>query len=102
MLKYKKKDIIVKASQKNNISQYDMKLAFDSVIETMRDMLTEEQSNIRIEIRNFGIFEVKKTKAKPRARNPKTNEEIYVPPHRKIHFKPGKVIDKELKKEWLE
>ena len=34
----------------------------------------------------------KPTKAKPKARNPRTNEEIYVPPRRKIHYKAGKSI----------
>ena len=52
----------------------------------------------RIEIRNFGVFEVKPTKAKPRARNPRTNEEIYVPARRKTHFKPGKLLKEVLKK----
>ena len=33
-----------------------------------------------------------KTKAKPKARNPKTNEVIYVPAHRKTHFKPSKLL----------
>ena len=49
------------------------------------------------EIRNFGVFEVKPTKAKPRARNPRTNEEIYVPARRKTHFKPGKLLKEVLK-----
>ncbi|MBT6871506.1 MAG: integration host factor subunit beta [Candidatus Marinimicrobia bacterium] len=78
-----------------------MKLAVDSVLETMCGMLTEDQSNIRIELRNFGVFEVKPTKAKPRARNPRTNEEVYVPPRRKVHFKPGKIIREVLQQEWI-
>ena len=51
-------------------------------------------------MRNFGVFEVKPTKAKPKARNPRTNEEIFVPAHRKISFKAGKNLKDELKKEW--
>ena len=66
----------------------------------MLDILIENRSRIRIELRNFGIFEVKPTRAKPKARNPKTNEEVYVPPRRKIHFKPGKIIRQELQQEW--
>ena len=34
--------------------------------------------------------------------NPKTNEVVYVPPRRKIHFKPGKIIRQELQQEWIE
>ena len=78
-----------------------MKLAVDSTLETMIEMLIEDKSNIRIELRNFGVFEVKPTKAKPRARNPKTNEEVYIPARRKIHFKAGKTIRKILQQEWI-
>ena len=48
----------------------------------------------------FGIFEIKPTKAKPKARNPRTNEEIFVPAHKKISFRPGKILKEELRKEW--
>ena len=51
-----------------------------------------------IEIKNFLVFESKPTKAKPRARNPKTNEEIYVPAHKKTRFKPGKILKAYLRK----
>ena len=63
------------------------------------DILKQPKDIIRIEIRNFGIFEVKPTKAKPKARNPRTNEEIYVPPRKKVHYKPGKNIKKILDKD---
>lgn len=52
----------------------------------------------RIEIRGFGVFEVKNTKPKPAARNPRTGEIIYVPARRKTHFKPGKYLKRELHK----
>ena len=100
-LTFNREDIIRRTSEKLDLSHHDMKLTLDSVLETMCGMLIEEQSNIRIELRNFGVFEVKPTKAKPRARNPRTNEEVYVPPRRKIHFKPGKVIREVLQKEWV-
>ena len=64
-------------------------------------MLTENQSNIRIELRNFGVFEVKPAKTKPRYRNPRTNEENYVPSHPKVYFKTGKIIREVLQKEWV-
>jgi len=53
----------------------------------------------RIELRDFGVFEVKKTKPKPKARNPRTGEIIYVPARRKTHFKAGKILKDTLKKE---
>lgn len=64
----------------------------DAAIESLRETMLEADPTCRIELRDFGVFEVKETKAKPRARNPKTNEEIYVPAHRKTHFKPSKLL----------
>jgi len=101
-LNYTREDIIRKTSDKLNITHDEMKIILDTTLDTMADMLTENRSRIRIELRNFGIFEVKPTRAKPKARNPKTNEEVYVPPRRKIHFKPGKIIRQELQQEWVE
>ncbi len=97
---YTRADIIRRAGDKLNLTQDEMKIILDTTLDTMAEMLTEEQSRIRIELRNFGIFEVKPTRAKPRARNPRTNEEVYVPPRRKVHFKPGKIIRQELHQEW--
>lgn len=45
----------------------------------------------RVELRNFGVFEVKKRAAR-KARNPKTNEEVLVPPRKVILFHPGKNV----------
>ena len=97
---YTREDIIRRASDKLNLTHDEMKIILDTTLDIMTEILITEQSRIRIELRNFGIFEVKPTRAKPRARNPRTNEEVYVPPRRKIHFKPGKIIRQELQQEW--
>ena len=97
---YTKKDIVRRTASKINVSQDDMKIIFDSIIDTMRDVFMEQHSNIRIEIRNFGIFEIKPAKEKLQARNPKTNEIFHVPQHRKLSFRPGKNIKQEMMKEW--
>ena len=97
---YTREDIIRRTSDKLNLTHDEMKIILDTTLDAMTDILTKKQSRIRIELRNFGIFEVKPTRAKPRARNPRTNEEIYVQPRRKIHFKPGKIIRQELQQEW--
>ena len=93
-------DIIRRTGNKLNLTHDEIKLILDTTLDTIAEMLTEDKSRIRIELRNFGVFEVKPTKAKPRARNPRTNEEVFVPPRRKIHFKPGKIIRQELQQEW--
>ena len=99
-INFTREDIIRKAGDKLNLSHDEMKIILDTTLDSIAEILTRDQSRIRIELRNFGVFEVKPTRAKPRARNPRTNEEIYVPPRRKIHFKPGKMIRQELQQEW--
>ena len=65
----------------------------DSLFDAMRETLIEGN---RIEIRGFGVLEVKDTKPKPAARNPRTGEVVYVPARRKTHFKPGKQLKEAL------
>ena len=55
---------------------------FDGITET----LVREG---RIELRNFGIFEVKERKPR-KARNPRTGERVKVPAKRVVTFKPGR------------
>ena len=97
---YSKDDLIKKLSNKILFSNEDMKFMVDNFFETILEILIQPHDIIRIEIRNFGIFEVKPTKAKPKARNPRTNEEIFVPAHKKISFRAGKILKEELRKEW--
>ena len=89
---YTKRDIAVEFSKKRNISIRLSQVMVEQFFDILKDMLIEDNPYTRIEIRNFGVFESKPTKAKPRARNPKTNEEIYVPAHKKTRFKPGKLL----------
>lgn len=101
-IKFTREDIIRRTGNKLNLTHDEMKLILDTTLDTMAEMLTEKKSKIRIELRNFGIFEVKPTRPKPKARNPKTNQLVYVPARRKIHFRPGKIIRQELIQEWIE
>ncbi len=71
------------------------KQAVDVLFEALADSIVNGQ---RIEIRGFGSWEVKKTNARPRARNPRTGAEVYVPARRKVRFKPGKILRDALSK----
>ncbi len=95
---YTKKDIAKEFSKRKNMSIRKSIAFADAFFDILKDILIEENPYTRIEVRNFGVFESKPTKAKPRARNPITNEEIYVPAHKKTHFKPGRLIKEHLRK----
>lgn len=90
-----KKDLALKVSEATGLRKNMSAKVVDALFASMRDTLI---TGNRIEIRGFGVFEVKDTKPKPAARNPRTGEIIYVPARRKTHFKPGKLLKKELHK----
>jgi len=95
---YTRKDISHRVATKVGATDINTDKFVHAAFKTMREMLCEDHELTRIEVRNFGVLTVKPTKAKPRARNPRTNVEVYVPAHRKTHFKPGKIIKQVLRK----
>ncbi|MEE2876404.1 MAG: HU family DNA-binding protein [Candidatus Neomarinimicrobiota bacterium] len=96
--KYTKKEVIKRVADRLGQPEVRTAKVINATLDVIREMMSERTESTRIELRNFGIFSVKPAKAKPRARNPKTNEEVYVPPHRKSHFKPGKLLKTTLRK----
>jgi integration host factor subunit beta len=62
---------------------------FDAIVET----LVEEK---RIELRNFGVFEVKRRAAR-KARNPRTGAKVFVPEKFVVTFKPGKEMEEKVR-----
>ncbi len=96
---YTKKDIVDKIKSNCDLSLEESKIMLEVVLETMKDFLIKPKKNYRIEIRGFGVFEIKETKARSNARNPKTLESFNIPARRKLSFKAGKSIKTELKKD---
>lgn len=87
-----RKDIAKRVSEVHNLKIQDADKWVDCVLTSIRELLMTADPEVRLEVRDFGVFEVKLTKAKPRARNPKTGDKVYVPPRRKTHFKPSKLL----------
>ena len=95
---YTKKEIAKQVADRLDLTTSKTYDVVTKTFNVMREMMSKDRGITRIEFRNFGTFSVKPAKAKPRARNPRTNEEVYVPPHRKSHFKPGKLLKSSLRK----
>jgi integration host factor subunit beta len=87
-----RRDIAKKIAELKNLKPEDTLEWVESVFIAVRELLKTADPEIRIEIRTFGIFEVKLTKEKPQARNPRTGEIVVVPARRKTHFKPSKFL----------
>ena len=95
---FTKRDIAKIVGKKLDISVRKSVTYTDEVFKAVKELLCKDKDYIRVEVRNFGVLESKPAKAKPKARNPRTNEEIFVPAHKKTHFKPGKTLKAHLKK----
>jgi nucleoid DNA-binding protein len=84
-----KKEIVKQISDRIDLTQLKTKeivqLTFDAIVDTLL-------ADRRIELRNFGVFEVKLRKAR-KARNPRTGEKVDVPPKYVVTFKPGKEME---------
>ncbi len=93
-----KKDVAKRTAKNVGERIYVVEKVVDGVFKALREFMQEADPEVRIEIRDFGVFEVKTTKPKPKARNPKTGDIIYVPARRKTHFKAGKLLKEALKK----
>ena len=89
-----RKELSVRISNQLGCRKSLAEAAIDSLFQTMKGALL---SGERIEIRGFGVLEVRKANARQHARNPRTGEVLSIPSRRKIHFKPGKLIKKQLK-----
>lgn len=90
-----KKEIVKQIAEQVNETQLKTKeivrLTFEAIIETL---VTEG----RIELRNFGVFEVKQRKPR-KARNPRTGERVDVEAKNVVTFQPGKEMEEKVRKE---
>lgn len=93
MLKVTKKEIVKAISEEIGLTQLKTKeivqKTFDAIVETL---VTDR----RIELRNFGVFEVKKRAAR-KARNPRTGANVNVPEKYVVTFKPGKEMEQKIR-----
>ncbi len=83
-----KVDIVNEVSRIADITKVKAEVAVDAVFDAMRLSM---QRGERIELRGFGVFQVKQRK-KGIGRNPKTGVEVKIPPGNTIRFKPGKEL----------
>ncbi len=65
VIKYTKKYISKRVAKRTESSFIDSHTTVSEIFNVMMEMMTEDDHNIRIEIRGFGTFQVKPTKAKP-------------------------------------
>jgi DNA-binding protein HU-beta len=83
-----KLDLVNAVVNRTGITRTKAEQAVETVFEAMKNALGRGQ---RIELRRFGVFSVKPRKTGI-GRNPKTGEEVTIPPGKAVRFKPGKEL----------
>lgn len=89
-----KKEIVKQISEKLGLTQLKVKEIVQETFDAIIATLLEER---RIELRNFGVFEVKRRKPR-KARNPRTGVRVDVDAKYVVTFKPGKEMEEEVRK----
>jgi nucleoid DNA-binding protein len=88
-----KKEIVKQISDEIGLTQLKTKEIVQKTFNAIVETLLRER---RIELRNFGVFEVKRRKAR-KARNPRTGERVEVEPKNVVTFKPGKEMEEKVR-----
>ena len=87
-----KNDIVRTLAEK-----YELEIASTRrVVQGTLDMVLEALlAGNKVELRNFGVFEVVDRKGRI-ARNPKSRQEVFIPERKVVAFKPGKVMEERI------
>ncbi len=83
-----KLDIVNAVVNKTGVSRTKAEQAVETVFGAMKSALGKGE---RIELRRFGVFNVRPRKTGI-GRNPRTGQEVSIPPGKAVRFKPGKEL----------
>ncbi len=87
-----KKEIVKTISDETGLNQQQIKMIVQKTFDAIVTTLVEEG---RIELRNFGVFQVRPRAAR-KARNPRTGRQVEVPEKFVVTFKPGKTMEQQV------
>lgn len=83
-----KHDIVNEVVDRTGITKTKAEIAVETVFGSMKKALAHGD---RIELRGFGVFNVRPRKTGI-GRNPRTGQEVSIPPGKAVRFKPGKEL----------
>lgn len=84
-----KRDLVVRIAAETNIIQNDVAEVFQHALDALA---AELKAGHTIELRNFGVFEIKVRKSR-KGRNPNAPQhEVVIPPRAVVKFRAGKEL----------
>jgi integration host factor subunit beta len=88
-----KKDIVRTIAEQIDLPQLRTRVLVQRTFEALIEALVRDG---RVELRNFGVFQIKQREARL-ARNPKTGEPVPVRAKNVVTFKPGKEMEERVR-----
>ena len=85
-----KADLVKIIAREARITKVSAESAVNAIIGALKNALAQGE---RIELRGCGVFEVRPRK-RGIGRNPRTGQEIVIPPGKSTRFRPGKNLGK--------
>ncbi len=90
-----KRDLVVKVSNETGLTQQQV---FNVIQKTLDEMTSSLSEGNEVVLRNFGAFQVRRTKAKI-GRNPnRPGTDVVIPPRAVVKFRPGKEMKEKVAK----
>ncbi len=84
-----KRDLVIRISKETGLVQQDVFDVIQKTLDYITDALAKGQD---VELRNFGVFEVRLTKSRV-GRNPhKPEHDVMIPARATVKFKSGKIM----------
>lgn len=83
-----KRELVIAVAERLGYTQNEVAQVVQAALDTITECLAEGQ---RLEVRNFGVFELKKRDARI-GRNPRTGQEVSIGEKCVATFKPGKAL----------
>ncbi len=87
-----KNDIVVQIARTTDLSYKDVRRVVQKTLDSITATLAADG---KIELRNFGVFKVRRRKAR-KARNPRTGEPVQVAAYKTVVFKPGLLMQEKI------
>ena len=88
-----KKDIVRTIAEEIDLPQFRTRVLVQRTFEALIEALVRDG---RVELRNFGVFQIKQREARL-ARNPRTGEPVPVQAKNVVTFKPGKEMEERVR-----
>lgn len=97
-MQYKKKDLSRRFSIDSGLKRDEARKVANAFLYSFRAFLSEMEIGDRLEIRDFGVFEMHMTKGRMSAVDPKFQQRHIVAARRRLRFKPSITLKRELRK----